>query len=56
VTFRTELYNAFNTVQFSAVNTSAVFNAAGTQTNTQFGQYTQARDARRIQLTFRVDF
>ena len=56
VTFRAELYNAFNTVQFSAVNTSAVFNAAGQQTNTQFGQYTQARDARRIQLTFRVDF
>jgi len=33
-----------------------VFNAAGTQTNTQFGSYTAARDARRIQLTLRVDF
>jgi hypothetical protein len=56
LTFRCELYNAFNTVQFSAVNTAAVFNAAGQQINAQFGQYTQARDARRIQLTARVDF
>jgi hypothetical protein len=56
VTFRVELYNAFNNVQFSAVNTSAVFNAAGAQINNQFGQYTTARDARRIQLTARIDF
>jgi Carboxypeptidase regulatory-like domain/TonB-dependent Receptor Plug Domain len=55
-TFRCELYNAFNNVQFSTVNTSAIFNAAGQQTNAQFGQYTQARDARRIQLTTRIDF
>jgi hypothetical protein len=56
VTFRCELYNAFNNVQFSNVNTSAIFNAAGQQTNAQFGQYTAARDARRIQLTTRIDF
>jgi hypothetical protein len=56
VTFRVELYNAFNNVQFSAVQTNATFNAAGQQTNTTFGNYTAARDARRIQLTFRVDF
>lgn len=56
VTFRAELYNAFNTVQFSGVNTSAVFNAAGQQTNPQFGTYTAARDARRMQLTLRIDF
>ncbi len=55
-TFRCELYNAFNNVQFSTVNTGAIFNAAGVQTNAQFGQYTAARDARRIQLTARVDF
>ena len=52
----TSLYNAFNNVQFSTVNTAAMFNAAGQQTNPEFGQYTQARDARRIQLTIRVDF
>jgi outer membrane receptor protein involved in Fe transport len=56
VQFRTELYNAFNNVQFSSVNTGAQFNAAGQQVNPEFGQYTAARDARRIQLTFRVDF
>jgi Carboxypeptidase regulatory-like domain/TonB-dependent Receptor Plug Domain len=55
-TFRCELYNAFNNVQFSSVNTGAIFNAAGQQTNAQFGQYTAARDARRIQLTARIDF
>jgi hypothetical protein len=55
-TFRCELYNAFNSVQFSAVNAAAVFNAAGQQINNQFGQYTAARDARRIQLSARIDF
>ena len=33
-----------------------LFNAAGQQINPEFGQYTAARDARRIQLTLRVDF
>ena len=54
--FRAELYNAFNNVQFSAVNTSAVFNAAGEQTNPEFGFYTNTRPSRRIQLTARVEF
>jgi hypothetical protein len=54
--FRAELYNAFNNVQFSAVNTSAVFNAAGDQTNPEFGFYTNTRPSRRIQLTARVEF
>ena len=54
--FRAELYNAFNNVQFSTVNTSAVFNAAGEQTNPEFGFYTNARPSRRIQLTARVEF
>ena len=40
----------------ATVNTAAIFNAAGQQTNLEFGQYTAARDARRIQLTLRVDF
>jgi hypothetical protein len=33
-----------------------VFNAAGQQVNSEFGHYTAARDARRIQLTLRVVF
>jgi hypothetical protein len=54
--FRTELYNAFNNVQFSSVNTSAQFNAAGVQTNPEFGQYTAARPSRRIVFTLRALF
>ena len=54
--FRTELYNAFNNVQFSNVNTSAVFNAAGVQTNQEFGNYTAARPSRRIVFTLRALF
>jgi outer membrane receptor protein involved in Fe transport len=54
--FRTELYNAFNNVQFSAVNTNAVFNAAGLQTNPEFGIYTAARPSRRIVFTLRALF
>lgn len=54
--FRAELYNAFNNVRFSSVNTGALFNQAGQQINAEFGQYTAALDARRIQLTLRVQF
>ncbi len=54
--FRTELYNAFNNVQFSTVNTAAVFDAAGRQTNGEFGQYTAARPSRRIVFTLRALF
>ena len=57
VTFRAEVYNAFNTVQFSTVNTTANFTAAGVlPATTEFGQYTAARPSRRMQLTLRVDF
>ena len=54
--FRCELYNAFNSVQFSTVDTGAIFNAAGQQVDAEFGTYTAARDARRIQLTLRAQF
>jgi hypothetical protein len=54
--FRAEFYNAFNNVQFSNVDTSAVFNQAGLQTDSEFGRYTAARDARRIQFTIRAQF
>ena len=54
--FRGELYNAFNSVQFSAVNTGALFDQAGNQVNNEFGQYTAARDARRVQLMVRMRF
>jgi outer membrane receptor protein involved in Fe transport len=57
--FRTELYNAFNNVQFASVNATAAFDANGvllTGPTQEFGRYTAARDARRIQLTLRIDF
>jgi hypothetical protein len=54
--FRAELYNAFNNVQFSTVNTAAVFDQSGNQVNNEFGYYTAARDARRIQLMLRLQF
>lgn len=48
--FRFEMYNAFNHTQFSDVETAARFdNATGENVNARFGEYTAARDARRIQ-------
>ena len=56
---RIELYNAFNTTQYSGVDTGAVFNyATGEQTDTQFGRVTGTRgnSARVIQLGARFTF
>jgi hypothetical protein len=54
--FRGEFYNAFNHTQFSGVNTTAQFNQAGVQSNAAFGNYTSARNPRRIQLAVRLTF
>ncbi|MBI1874219.1 MAG: hypothetical protein HYS05_10085 [Acidobacteria bacterium] len=57
--FRVELYNAFNTDQWTGVNTTANFDyATGTLTNqTVFGRLTGATlSARRIQLGARLTF
>ncbi len=54
--FRAELYNAFNHTQFSAVDTTARYDAAGKQVNTQFGAFTAANPSRRIQLALRLTF
>jgi hypothetical protein len=56
VQFRFETYNSFNHSQFSGVDTAARFNAAGAQTNQRFGQYTSARDARKVQLGLKFAF
>jgi hypothetical protein len=55
---RAELYNAFNTDQWTAVDTSAVFDyRTGEQTDTNFGRLTGAtQSARRIQLGVRFTF
>jgi hypothetical protein len=56
VQFRFEAYNAFNHTQFSAVDTTARFDSLGMNVNGRFGQYTAARDARRVQLGLRYSF
>lgn len=54
--FRFEMYNAWNHVQFSSVDTTARFDAQGNNINGRFGQYTAARDARRIQAGLKYMF
>ena len=54
--FRSELYNALNHTQFSAYDSTARFDSNGNQVNTQFGQFTAARDPRILQLAIRLQF
>jgi hypothetical protein len=55
--YRLEMYNAFNHTQFSGVDTSAQFNPnTGAQTNARLGQYTSARDPRRIVMGLKLNF
>jgi hypothetical protein len=53
---RVEMCHALNHTQFSTINTTAQFNTAGAQTNTQFGQYTAAQNPRILQWAVRVEF
>ena len=54
--FRWEIYNLFNTVNWSAINTAAQFNPAGEQVNANFGKATAARDPRIMQAALRFSF
>jgi hypothetical protein len=54
--FRWEMYNVFNQVNWSTINTNAQFNPAGQQVNAAFGQATQARSARVMQGALRFTF
>jgi hypothetical protein len=54
--FRAEAYNTFNHTQYSGVNTTITFNAAGVNTNAQAGQVTSTRDPRVMQLALRLMF
>ena len=49
IQFRWEMYNVFNQVNWSAINTNAQFNPAGEQVNANFGKATSARDPRIMQ-------
>jgi hypothetical protein len=53
---RWEIYNIFNHPQWNAVNRDAQFNAAGQQTNVNFGKVTSARNERRMQVSLRYSF
>jgi hypothetical protein len=54
--FRAELYNAFNQVTWTGVNTAARFDTTGAQVNAQFGQVTATANPRIIQLALRAMF
>jgi hypothetical protein len=54
--FRGEAFNAFNRVIFNDPNTSFTPNAAGTNTNPNFGRVLSSLPARRIQFGLRLTF
>jgi hypothetical protein len=55
--FRWEMYNIFNHTQFSAFDSAARFDpATGQQVNPSFGQFTAARQPRRMQFGLRLSF
>jgi hypothetical protein len=53
---RWEAYNVFNHTQFNGVDTTARFDAAGNQTNANFGRVTSTRAPRTMQASVRVVF
>jgi hypothetical protein len=54
--FRWEIYNLFDQLSFNEVDTSAIFDANGNQTDTNFGKVTSARTERRMQFSLRYTF
>ena len=56
IQFRWEMYNVFNQVNWSSLNTNAQFNPAGEQVNANFGKATGARDPRIMQGAIRFTF
>jgi hypothetical protein len=54
--FRMDATNAFNHTQFSGVDATARFDAAGNQINQTFGRLNGARAPRRMQAALRLSF
>jgi hypothetical protein len=54
--FRFEFYNIFNHTNFTGVDTTGRFDAAGRQVSTTFGAYTASGDARRVVLGAKIYF
>ncbi|HTU99616.1 MAG TPA: hypothetical protein VMF13_03695, partial [Luteitalea sp.] len=53
---RWEMYNVFNQVNWSSIDTTPRFNPAGEQVNAAFGQATAARAPRIMQGALRFSF
>jgi len=56
VSFRAEAYNTFNHTQFSGVDTTITYNAAGVNSRASTGNITSARDPRIMQFALRLNF
>ncbi|HTS26083.1 MAG TPA: carboxypeptidase-like regulatory domain-containing protein [Bryobacteraceae bacterium] len=56
IQLRVEAFNAFNHVQFTGVNSSFIFNAAGVNTNSNIGALTGERGPRVVALELRAQF
>jgi hypothetical protein len=56
IQFRWEIYNLFDQLSFNEVDTSAIFDAQGRQTDTNFGKVISARNERRMQMSLRYIF
>lgn len=54
--FRFETYNTFNHTQFTALDTTGRYDAAGRQVNARFGQFTGSADGRRLVLGLKLYF
>ena len=54
--FRWEIYNLFDQLSFNDVDTSAIYDASGNQTDTNFGKVISARNERRMQFSLRFIF
>ena len=56
ITFKAEIYNLLDHVQFDDIDTSARFNARREQIDTNFGRATSARNERRMVFSLRYAF
>jgi hypothetical protein len=54
--FRTEMFNAWNHTQFSALYTTGRFDPAGNQVDPNFGAFSAARTSRTIELSLKLYF
>jgi len=51
-----EMFNAWNHTQFSGLDSTARFDAAGKLATLTFGNFTSARDPRRVQMSLKLYF